>query len=234
MKKLSITYWGFYIAFFIVICAAIFLDKWVLVYVKPLATLSLTILYLKSVKKIDVLFPASMIVILVTDFFTYVDFLKYFNVIAILITTFYILCILLLRRFIIKEDVKPKKIISAPLIISVVLIFYLIFSITQLTLPTISDSLGYVMLIVLSMLAFSAFCFVIYVADRYEKSMYLFIAASCTLFVDALLAVNELYFYNRAFTVLINIAEILGIYFFAGFFIETKLKDDNHISKKYF
>ncbi len=81
---------------------------------------------------------------------------------------------------------------------------------------------------------FSAFSFIIYVTDRYEKSLYLFIAASCTLFVDALLAVNELYFYSRVFTVLINIAEISGIYFFASFFIETKLKDPASKEESFF
>ncbi|GAA4274645.1 hypothetical protein GCM10022258_39410 [Aquimarina gracilis] len=111
------------------------------------------------------------------------------------------------------------------MIIGVVLVFYVLYSIVQLTLPRVDNSIEYVVFIVISMLAFSAFSFIIYVSDRYEKTLYLFIAASCTIFVDALLAINELYYYNRVFTVLVNIAEVFGLYFFASFFIETEPKN---------
>ncbi|MEB3345549.1 hypothetical protein U6A24_08770 [Aquimarina gracilis] len=118
-----------------------------------------------------------------------------------------------------------KKLMSSPMIIGVVLVFYVLYSIVQLTLPRVDNSIEYVVFIVISMLAFSAFSFIIYVSDRYEKTLYLFIAASCTIFVDALLAINELYYYNRVFTVLVNIAEVFGLYFFASFFIETEPKN---------
>ncbi len=234
MKRVDGIYGCFYIAFFIVVCVAVFLDKWLLIYTKPIVTLSLTIVYITYVEKVNLLFPISMVLITAIDILTYIDFLFYFDIIAVLITVFYIVCVLQLRKFVAKEDIRIKKIISPPAIISIVLVFYLIYSITQLALPRVDNSIASVMLIIIGMLMFSAFSFIIYVGDRYEKSIYLFIAASCTLFVDALLAVNELYYYNRVFTVLINIAEISGIYFFASFFIETKPKNSILKEKKYF
>ncbi len=168
-----------------------------------------------------------MITIMITDIFVYINFVEYFRVIALLITAFYIFCVFLLLKFVSKQDLKLKQLISPPLLIGVMLIFYLIFSITQMVLPKMSDSIGYIISIVISMLSFSAIGFVIYIADRFEKSIYLFVATCCTLFVDALLAVNELLYYNRVFTVLINIAEIGGIYFFTNFLIETRDKNKN-------
>ncbi len=100
--------------------------------------------------------------------------------------------------------------------------------------PKVEGSLGSVAMIVVSLLLFVIASFFIYVADRYEKSIYLFIAACCTLFVDALLAINELYYYTRVFTVLINIAEIAGLYFFTFFLIEAKLIDEKTSKEKYF
>ncbi len=234
MKKISATYLFFYSSFLIVLYVAVFQEKWLLVYVKPIVPVSLIVLYLSLVKKINILFPISMITILITDIFIYIDFIKYYTIIAVLISIFYINCVLLLRRFISKEDVKLDRVISPPVLISVTLIGYLIYSITELALPKVGDSVGAIVLIVISLLLFSGVCFFIYVADRFEKSIFLFIATCCTLFVDALLAINELYYYSRVFTVVINIAEIVGVYFFTSFFIETKLLDTKSTKEKYF
>ncbi len=234
MKNINATYLFFYISFLIVIYTAIFLDKIVLVYIKPIVPLSLIILYITNVKKINLFFPLSMLVIATTDAFNYFDFVTYFDYIAVLISVFYVLCVLLLKDYVAKDDIKFSKLTSLPVIVSIILIGYLIFSITELTLPKVQDSLGFIVLIVLSLLLFVVVCFFIYEAQRFEKSIYLFVASCCTLFVDALLAINELYYYNRVFTILINITEIAGIYFFTIFFIETKFKKLESFDKQYF
>ncbi len=161
------------------------------------------------------------------------DFIKYYDIIALLISSFYLVCVFLLKDYIKKEDIKLDALMSLPVFLSVILIGYLIFSITELAMPKVSDSLGFVAIIVISVLLFVFVSFFIYTANRYEKAVYLFIAACCTLFVDALLAINELYYYTRVFTVLINIAEIAGLYFLTLFLINAKQIDK--ISKdKYF
>ncbi|PKV52129.1 hypothetical protein ATE84_4231 [Aquimarina sp. MAR_2010_214] len=233
MKKINITYLLTYFAFLIVICVAIFFDKWLLIYVKPIVPVSLILLYQRFAKKTNFLFPLSMLVIAVTDVFVYLDFMKYFSVIAILIASFYTLCLLLLKDFISIQEIKLNKLISPPAIVGVLLIGYLIFAITGLVLPKIINSIESIILIILSLLLFVTVCFFIYVANRYEKSIYLFIASCCTLFVDAFLAINELYYYSRSFTTLINIVEIAGIYFFTIFLVETKLVKKERLKDKY-
>lgn len=233
MKKINITYLLTYFAFLIVICVAVFFDKWVLIYVKPIVPISLVLLYQRFVKKTNLLFPLSMLVIATTDVFVYLDFVKYFSIIAILIALFYMLCLLLLKNFISIQEIKLNRLTSPPVIVSTLLIGYLIFSITELVLPKIINSIGSIVLIIVSLLLFVTVCFFIYVANRYEKSIYLFIASCCTLFVDAFLAINELYYYSRLFTTLINIVEIAGIYFFTIFFVETKLVKKKRLEDKY-
>ncbi|MEW7290448.1 hypothetical protein [Aquimarina sp. 2304DJ70-9] len=175
-----------------------------------------------------------MIVISITDIFNYIDFIRYYDSIAILISSFYVLCIFLLRDYIVKDDIKLDRLVSLPVIVSMILIGYLIYSIIDMAVPKVGDSPGSVAIIVISALLFVAISFFIYISDRYEKSIYLFIAACCTLFVDALLAINELYYYTRVFTILINIAEIAGLYFFTSFFIETKNRDMELSEEEYF
>ncbi len=190
------------------------------------------VLHCTAAKKINILFLLSMCIILVTDIFIYIDFKGYYNSISVLISIFYVVGVFALRSFISKDDVKFGKFISFPVGVSVILIGYLVYAITELVLPEIKDSFLFIALIVLSMLLFCVVSFFIYTADRFEKSMYPFIAACCTLFVDALLTINELYYYSRVFTVIINITEIIGIYFFAIFFIRAKPRDVNS-SKKF-
>ncbi len=233
MKKINVTYILIYFAFFIVICVTIFFDKWILIYVKPIVPILLIFLYQSLVKKTNFLFPISMLVIAVTDVFVYLDFVTYFPVIAILIALFYILCIFLLKNFISIKDIKLNRLISPQVIVSVLLIGYLVFSITGLVLPKIINFIGSIILIIVSLLLFATVCFFIYVANRYEKSIYLFIASCCTLFVDAFIAINELYYYSRLFTTLINIVEITGLYFFTIFFVETKLVKKKRLEDKY-
>ncbi|EZH72057.1 hypothetical protein ATO12_24270 [Aquimarina atlantica] len=233
LRTINITYLLTYFAFLIVICIAVFFDKWMLVYVKPIVPISLIILYQRFVKKTSLLFPLSMLVIAATDVFVYLDFARYFSIIAILIALFYTLCLFLLKNFISIQEIKLNRLISPQVIVSVFLIGYLIFSITKLVLPKIINSIGSVILIVVSLLLFVTVCFFIYVANRYEKSIYLFIASCCTLFVDAFLAINELYYYSRLFTIMINIVEIAGLYFFTIFFVETKLVKKKRLEDKY-
>ena len=222
MKKIDITYSLFYCAFAMVVCVSVLFDKIILVYTKPIIPLLLIWLYVKKRNTINPLFPIAMIVILVTDVLNYLDFIKYFDYIAILISSFYVLCVFLLKNYIAKDDVKLHQLTSIPIIVGSILIFYIIYAITELTLPKLKGEIWQIILMVSTVLVFIGVSFVIFVADRYEKVIYLFIAACCTLFVDSLLGINELYYYNRVFTVLITITETTGLYFFTKFFIQTK------------
>ncbi len=234
MKNPNFTYIFFYSSFLVVIIVAMFFNEGLLLYFKPMIPLSLILLYVNSVKKINFLFPVSLLVLAITNIFVSLDFVRYYDVIAILITSYYLLCVFLSREFISKQDIKLNKLTSPPVVISIILIVYVMFSIAELALPKIKDSLAGVISALISMLLFSAISFFIYLSDKYEKAIFLFVAACCTLVVNALLGINELYYYSRIFTVLINIVETLGIYFFTRFLLETKPVNKEFLKEKYF
>ncbi len=234
MKQKNITYLFFYISFFVVILVAAFFDKSWLVYFKPLIPISLIVLYIGSVKNINFVFPLCMLALIGANIFVSMDFVEYYNFIAFFISIHYLLCALLSRKFISEHDIRFSKLTSLPILISIVLIVYLTFAIAELALPRIRDSIALVAIVLTTMVLFVVISFFVYLANRYEKVIFLFIAACCALFVNGLLGINELYYYNRVFTVLINIAEAMGVYFFTRFFIETKPINNKFLKEKYF
>ena len=78
---------------YVLLYELVFLEKKYLLYVKPLATISLIILYLDHAKTKNVFVIISLLVIIATDTFTYIDFEGYFERIASLITVFYSFCV---------------------------------------------------------------------------------------------------------------------------------------------
>ncbi len=241
MKKLLLRLRGikgiyilFYFSFLIVVLVAMFLKEEYLVYTKPLIPISLILIHVFNVKSINPYYVVSMLVILANDTLVYIDFAKYFDLVAITIITFYVLCVFLLRKYITLADLQLKKFLTFPIIISLTLISYLIFSISQLVLPSLMDSVVSFFMILIALLFFVGVCFCIYIIDKYESNFRLFISASCCLFVSALLLINYFYFYTRVFTILINIAEIAGLYFFLRFLMEAKPIDLEYEKDRYF
>ncbi|WP_034229120.1 hypothetical protein [Aquimarina pacifica] len=62
----------------------------------------------------------------------------------------------------------------------------------------------------------------IYISDGYTGSIKLLIIAYLILFGIPLIAINELFYYDRIFTILITVTQILRYYIFTTFLIETK------------
>lgn len=233
LKKNPLPYLFFYFCFCLVLLTASFFPKETLIYVKPLSIISITLIYLKNSAKINPWYVISMAVVLVNDTFVYINFKSYFNIIAILITLYYSLCALLLKKYVSIKDFKIINIFSFPIIISFLLVVYLIFSITELVLPHLKNSLFYLAIILISLLFFTGLCFLIYIRDRYTDNFILFASACCCFFVNALLPINELFYYNRIFTIMLNIGEIFGIYFFMKFLISAKATESVDEIEKY-
>jgi len=215
----------------VVILVAMFFEESYLVYAKPSIPISLMLVSVFGSEKINPYYILSMLLLLVNDTFVYLDFTKYFDFIAVTIIGFYTLCILMLRKFIALKELEIKKIITFPIIISGILMGYLIVSISQLVLPSLMDSIVSFFAILIGLLSFALTCFFIYIIDRYKGNVRLFASANCCLFVNALLLINHFYYHTRIFTVLVNVAEIAGLYFFLRFLMEAKqgeMKDERN------
>lgn len=222
MTAAKLTYGIFYSCFVLVIFVAMFFEASYLVYVKPSIPISLILVSIFGSEKMNLYYIISMVILMVNDTFVYLNFKEYFDLVAVCIITFYLLCMLLLRKFIALKDLQIKKIITFPIITSGLLMGYLIVSISQLVLPSLMESIVSFFAILIALLSFALTCFLIYIIDRYKGNVRLFASANCCLFVNALLLINHFYYHTRIFTVLVNVAEIAGLYFFLRFLMEAK------------
>lgn len=230
-SRLAYLFFGF--SFIVVVFTSVFYENIHLVYVKPLIPLALIFICISDKKSIWFYYSLSMLILMVSGALVYLDFYKYFNQVAITIILFYLVNIFLLRKYITLKDIKITRFTSLPIVISMFLVAYLVFSVSQMVLPSLVDVAFSFFAIMFTLFVFVGACFVIYLVDKYEGNFKLFVSASCCLFVNALLLINHFYYYSKVFTVLTNITEVIGLYFFLKFLMEVKLKDDKQGSQRY-
>ena len=227
MKRIYLFKTLFYIQLILLLIAVLFLDESYLIFQKIFALITVTVIYiLGNSRKNNFFYLCSMLVMMVNDTLILVDFSSYFPIIASLGTIYFSLSILVVKRFLEEKDILFSKLYSFPIIVGVLLMGYLIYSITDLVLPYVKNSILFLGLFVISLLIFIILCFMIYLADRFTGNLMLFIAASCCLIVNALLPINYFVFQTKVFVLLIHILELLGFYFFTLFLIESKEKKD--------
>ncbi len=234
LKTTKRIYLVFYFSFFVLMIVASFFDKEILVYFKPLIPLTVAIIYIKSTNKINYFYLISLLFLTLGNIFIYNDFLKYFDLSCLFIIVFYFFNFLTLKPYWVLSDIKLSHLNSFPVIISFILIGYLTYSISSLIFPIIQNSILISATIFISFISFATICLFIYMADRYFGNFRLLVVSSCCLFVSALLPINEFYYYNRAFTIVINIADTLWMYFFLRFLIDVKINEPKHEIEKYF
>lgn len=227
MKKINLFKTLFYIQLIVLLIVILFLDESYLVFQKILSLITITVIYvLGNPRKNNYFYLFSMLVMMVNDTLILLDFSSYFPIITSLGTIYFSLSILVVKRFLEEKDILFSKLYSFPIIVGILLMGYLIYSITDLVLPYVENSILFLGLFVISLLIFIILCFMIYLADRFTGNLMLFIAASCCLIVNALLPINYFVFQTKVFVLLIHILELLGFYFFTLFLIESKEKKD--------
>ncbi len=233
LKKTEPIHILFCISSIVAILIATFFERKLLMYVLPIVIISIGMLYIKYLDKIDYWYLISLTVIIVCDILIYLDFLRYFSIICALISIYFLLCTVVLRKFIALKELHINTLFTVPILVSVCLIAYVIYSILELILHMVSDAIPYVLISIFSLLIYMAVSYFIYITDRYKGGLKLFIVGCLCMFIVSLLSINELLYYNTVFTVLITITHILGFYIFLSFLVETKPEDRIGKHKKY-
>ncbi|MBL0683690.1 hypothetical protein [Aquimarina mytili] len=179
-------------------------------------------IYFENRKEVSALYPWIIIVIMVNDVFVLSDFDRFFNYIGILLPLYYVLCSYLLMPFISFKQIRYKEIFTPSMLIGIVLIIYLTFSILNLLMPDLEDSIGYVALIIVTLFYYLGCCFIIYLRNLYTHTYYLLIAASSSILVNAMLPIQELYYNSPVFEAIVYSADIVTMFFYLKFLILAK------------
>ncbi|WP_405208298.1 hypothetical protein [Aquimarina sp. LLG6339-5] len=226
MNYLSPAYVFCYISIVVVFICGLFFGNQELIYIKPISSFTLIWIYYDNRKKVSSLYPLIIIIIIINDVLVLNDFDRFFEYISILLLLYYFLCSYLLLPFISLKDIRYKEVLSPSVVIGLLLVVYLTVSIFNITMPGFKDSIGYGLIIVVSLFYFLGCSFIIYLRNRYEYSYYLLIAASSCILVNALVPIQELYYNNVIFEAIIYSVDIIAMLFYLKFLVSTEPKQE--------
>ncbi len=221
MKNLHAPKVMFYVCYLIVIIVSAFFDKSYLKIILPITLFVLILNYFKDSPRINIFFILSIVALMITDFLLYTDMISNFSKICILISVYLVFTSISLKSYIVQTKQHWSKLISVSLLISLALIVYLIFSISELVLHRLPGAIPYIILAVVSLLIYIAVSYYIYISDVYASGIKLLIAACLCIFIITLAPINELFYSSRAFIIFNTTGHILGLYLFMKFLIET-------------
>ncbi len=217
----KLTYRLFYLTGILTLIVSIFAEK-LIIFFKPSVIISLCILYLIKAKRKNYLVIFTMLLIMVLEILTSKDFIRYFRILNILLSVYYILNIILLWKSLKKIKVQFKKIFTVQLIITMLLIMYVLFSVADLILPQVYDHKFYLFVLIACFTSFIGLCYYIYLNSKTIISSSLMVAASCFLIVNIVTALDNLYVSLEVFVLIINLLQISGQFFLIKFFIEQQ------------
>ncbi|WP_162897340.1 hypothetical protein [Aquimarina sp. AD1] len=221
MKKIKVTDILFYLAFLVVIIVATFFDRKYLAYALPLTIFSIGAIYLCNTKKINLWYVLSLVSMIFCDVLIYTDFIFNFSYICILTSLYFIFCTIAIRKYLFIKTVQRSTFLSIPILISSALVAYLIFSISQLLIDMVREAIPEVVFCLFSSTVYMLVAYLIYMQDTYRDGLKLIIVSCLCIFIISLLPINELFYFNNIFTVLINVAHVLSMYIFMKFLLET-------------
>jgi len=223
----------FYVAFAVVIVLAAFFDKHYLSYALPGMIISIGIVYFKNVVTINFWYVLSLISMIVCDALIYLDFVENFRSICLLTSVYFISCTLAVRKYLLIRSITMKVFLSIPIIVSSGLIAYLIYAISQLLIEDIREAIPFVVICLICSNTFILVSYLIYKQDRYRTVLNLIVVSCLCIFIVALLPINELYYTNNIFTLLVNIAHVLSLYIFMKFLVEEHPQNAREVEEKF-
>lgn len=234
MKKNKPTDILFYISFTIVVIVAGFFDKKYLAFALPLMIISIGISYVKNIEKVNIWYIISLLSMIVCDILIYSDFVGNFSIICLLTACYFLMCSLAFRKYVAFKAITKNTFWSIPLIVSAALIAYLIVSIFNLLVDMVKGAILEVVICLFFSTTHILLSYLIYKQDMYKEALKLIVVSCLCIFIVSLLPINEMFYSNNIFTVLVNIAHVLSLYLFMQFLINTHPeKDITEKTKKY-
>ncbi len=231
MKIQKFTYQLFYITSFLTLLVAVFAN-YLMIYFKPPVILSLCVLYVVNAEHKNYFVLFSLLLILVCEILFFHDYLGNFEILHILLATYYFLNITLLWKSLQIVKIQLKKVFTFQLVISMLLISYVLYAVAELILPQIIDHKTVLFILIFFFAFFIGVCYYIYLNSKTVVSYSLMIAASCFLITNIITALDGFYIHLEIFPIITTVLQIFGQFFLIKFFMEQhKLIPNN---KDYF
>ncbi len=225
MKQFYPVKYLFYISCLAVIITSLFLDKHYLRIILPITLLFLLLTYLHEVLnrkhiKMNFYFMISVMSLMVSDYLIHVNFIAYFSYICICIISYTLFSSLALKEYCATIKFHWKRTSILPLLIGIGLLGYLIFSISDLILELLPNTIPYIVPTILVLLLYSGISYYVYISDAYRHGVKLLISVFLCQFVVGFTVINELFLFYNLGTLFIVSTHILGLYLFMRFLVD--------------
>ncbi|QRM90281.1 hypothetical protein FG167_13885 [Lacinutrix sp. WUR7] len=232
-KKITVYDVLFSLSFLASLVVSIAMDKKDLVYVIPVVIFTIILKYISVAKKeTKPLFIFALLAILVSNVLSLYNFEDYFMWITIATSLFLFCTTLVLRGYLSKT--KLKSLLTFPFLTGFILVSYLIFAVLELIIDFIPGNMFFFTFLCIFFLLIYALTFaMIYVNNMYNNVVVLLASGIFYIFQICLSPINEFFIYNKTFTVLIIVCNILSIYLLMKFVSETNVLDVKDVKEKY-
>ncbi|AUC81439.1 hypothetical protein [Lacinutrix sp. Bg11-31] len=224
----------FYLFFLASIVVSILFDKAQLLYTTPIVIISIIIKYISlTKKKANPFFIFALLATLVSNVLSLYCFESCFGWVATFTSLYLISCSFVLKKYLYRG--KVRSLLSFSVIVSVILIIYVLYTILELLIYSISDNqMFFIFLATLSLIVYTITFAIIYINDNYNNGTVLLASGIFTFFQIALVSINEFLHFNKTFTVLISICHIMAIYLLMNFIAKTEVIKPEDIKNKFF
>ncbi len=216
----------FYISFFASVAVGISSNKRDLIYVVPFVFISILLKYISFVKeKVNLFFVFSIFFGLISNVLSFYNFIDYYFWIVLATSVYLILFTLIIKSY--SNKVNLKSIRSISVLLGIFIFSYTIFAVLELIFDFIPKNMLFITLLcVLCLIIYTLTFAMIYIKDKYNNAIILLTSGIFTFFQVCLSSINELFLYNKTFTVLIVICNVMSFYLFMVFISENKVTDN--------
>ncbi|EDP94353.1 hypothetical protein U8527_16255 [Kordia algicida OT-1] len=229
MKYTKPTYLAFFITAFVALIIALFFDKLDLLYIYPFCFITIAIIYIQEKKEsLNFLFPLALIVGLAGGVLIIIGLGQCVPEVSVCISLFYLLYI---RLMYIKNE-KQKTTVRTYIILLFILlpILYVYDRVMCLVYDEIREDFIYFAVMVVLMLTYIMFALYYYIRNKNQANLWMLIAAVNLAIMNIIITINELYVYERMFTVLAVFCSNLMLFFSLKFMLEDEKNTLNDFS----
>ncbi|WP_298425577.1 hypothetical protein [uncultured Kordia sp.] len=219
---------AFFITAFISLLVALVFEKIDLLYIYPLTFVAIYWMYLSEKKKpISILFSLAMILGLSSGILLIIGFGQFVREVSILVSLFYLIYL----RLMYLKNLKMKT--TAKIYFRLLVIFLPVLYIYDRVICLIYNELEYgftyfAMMAVL-MLIYIIAALYYYLRNKSQSNLWMLITAVNLGIMNIIVTINELYMYEKMFTVIAIFCSNFMLFFSLKFMLEDDTDDASHI-----
>lgn len=226
MNYKKLTHIAFYTFAFISLLVAIFLEKRDLLYVYPLTFVAVFLMYMSEKKQsMSILFVLALLLALSSGVYLILGFGQYVIEVSILVSLFYIVYLRLM--YLKNEKMKTTVKMYIRLLIIFLPVLYIYDRVIYLVYPEIKVGFVYFAIMVFFMLSYIVAALYYYLRNKNQSNLWMLITAVNLGIMNIIVTINELYMYERMFTVIAIFCSNLMLFFSLRFMLED---DKNTLS----